>query len=53
MAMIMVAVLAVLLTVLALGESSSDWSTVAQQVAVPIVLIAFVAVILGYALGRD
>ena len=51
--MLGIAVLTVLLAVVGLGQTlAGDWSTVAEQVALPIVLIAFVGIITAVALGR-
>jgi len=53
MVLMLLAVMGVLLTVLVLGtNTSSEWSTVAEQVAPVIVLIALVGVVLGFAFTR-
>ena len=51
--LMMIAVMIPLLVVASLGETlSSDWATVAEQVAFPIVLIAFVGIVLLIAVRR-
>ena len=51
--LMLIAVMIPLLVVASLGETlSSDWTTVAQQVAFPIVLIAFVGIALVIAVRR-
>jgi hypothetical protein len=53
-ALIWLAVMGVLLTVVGLGSAlSTDWTTVSQEVAPVIVLIALAAVMLSIAFGRD